>query len=80
VRDDSRSTSAASGVSSKAGRWTTSADEHPDPKIPQDPGIPGDRATRERPSEPEREPEPLPPEDPDAVSEEPDQEGQRTVE
>jgi len=54
-----------------------SADELPDPGLPQDPGIPGERAPRELPPEPD--PEPLPGEDPGAVPEEPDQEGQRIV-
>jgi hypothetical protein len=43
----------------------------------QDPGIPGERAPRELPPEPE--PEQLPGEDPDATPEDPDQEGQRVV-
>jgi hypothetical protein len=54
-----------------------SADEHPDPSIPQDPGIPGERAPRELP--PERGEEPLTPEDPRAHPED-DQEGHRVVE
>jgi hypothetical protein len=43
----------------------------------QDPGIPGERAPRELP--PDRDPEQLPGEDPDATPEDTDQEGQRVV-
>jgi hypothetical protein len=54
-----------------------SADEPPDPGLPQDPGIPGERAPCELPPEPVR--APLPGEDPGAVPEDPDQEGHRIV-